>query len=197
MHVKGASVAVTKRSCMISGHSTQVRCFWLGVDVDNLKVEQSSYHAKATKSRKVTLSRNIFYITPRWQFVSFVSSLQKALDMMYIVPKKANDMMNVGMLECYTVAHGFKPSLLYLVSRAISFELPLTRRMYRPFSGEDSSFRPADYASKIYYGCQRFWVGSLDNWRFSWQDRVVPRFGLKPMDECLVSVSCGINVVLF
>ena len=75
---------------------------------------------------------------------------------MYIVPKKANDMMNVGMLECYTVTHGFKPSLLYLVSRAISFELPLTRRMYRPFSGEDSSFRPADYAGKIYYGCQRF-----------------------------------------
>lgn len=24
--------------------------------------------------------------------------------MMYIVPKKANDMMNVGMLECYTVS---------------------------------------------------------------------------------------------
>lgn len=30
--------------------------------------------------------------------------LQKALEMMYIVPKKANDMMNVGMLECYTVS---------------------------------------------------------------------------------------------
>lgn len=29
--------------------------------------------------------------------------LQKALDMMYVVPKKANDMMNVGMLEGYTV----------------------------------------------------------------------------------------------
>lgn len=29
--------------------------------------------------------------------------LQKALEMMYIVPKKANDMMNVGMLECFTV----------------------------------------------------------------------------------------------
>ena len=28
---------------------------------------------------------------------------QKALDMMYVVPKKANDMMNVGMLEGYTV----------------------------------------------------------------------------------------------
>ncbi|XP_015772147.1 PREDICTED: rho guanine nucleotide exchange factor 25-like, partial [Acropora digitifera] len=30
------------------------------------------------------------------------TELRKALDMMYIVPKKANDMMNVGMLECYT-----------------------------------------------------------------------------------------------
>ena len=84
-----------------------------------------------------------------------------------------------------------------VVSLAISFELPLTRRMYRPFSGKDSSFRPADYAGKIYYGCQRFWLGSLDNWRFSWQDRVVPRFGLKPMDECHVWVPCCINVLLF
>ncbi|XP_068751668.1 kalirin-like isoform X6 [Montipora capricornis] len=30
------------------------------------------------------------------------TELKKALDMMHIVPKKANDMMNVGMLECYT-----------------------------------------------------------------------------------------------
>ncbi|CAH3018961.1 unnamed protein product [Porites evermanni] len=30
------------------------------------------------------------------------TELKKALEMMYIVPKKANDMMNVGMLECFT-----------------------------------------------------------------------------------------------
>ncbi|RMX44252.1 hypothetical protein pdam_00005282 [Pocillopora damicornis] len=30
------------------------------------------------------------------------TELKKALDMMYVVPKKANDMMNVGMLEGYT-----------------------------------------------------------------------------------------------
>lgn len=33
-------------------------------------------------------------------FCSF--SLQKALHLMNVVPKKANDMMNVGMLEGYT-----------------------------------------------------------------------------------------------
>jgi len=100
---------------MIPEHSIQARCFWLEVEFDHLKVELSNYRAKVTQSQKVTLSRNVPYITPSLHLASFFSSLQKALDMMYIVPKKANDMMNVGMLECYTVMKGFKASLLFLL----------------------------------------------------------------------------------
>ena len=203
MHMKGASVAAAKWSCTIPEHSIQARCFWLRVDFDHLKVELSYHREKVTKSRKVTLSRNISYFTPRRQFASFVSSLQKALEMMYIVPKKANDMMNVGMLECYTVKKGFKAFLLFLVLLTLCLLQFLlrwsasNRRMYRPFSGKDSSFRPTDNAGKVYYGCRPFYLGSLDNWRFSWQDRVVPRFGFKPMHECHVWVPFCINVVLF
>lgn len=74
---------------------------------------------------------------------------------MYVVPKKANDMMNVGMLECYTVTELFHFLYAFFMKNVVSLKHGTTfcsdtiffSRSF--FTGQDTSFGNTDYAGKF------------------------------------------------